>query len=106
MATFKIRNRNKAWIDVESKNFTRGGTKSPTMTIFVRKRDGHIITPYEFKVYQYSIDLNNAFKMVYGDELEKLIPSQSYLFSYLPKEKGFSSPYHVPVILGKEHGVV
>jgi hypothetical protein len=106
MATFKIRNRLGVYEEVQLERYSRNGTKSPTLELYVRTNGGSRITPFEFRVRGYSIDLNNLFKMVYGDVMEKLVPDSLELMSLIIKDESHGSLYHIPVVLGEEHGVI
>lgn len=86
--------------------YTRGGTKSPTMWVLVDTLTGRRYTPYAQRHYNIRLNLNDIFKILYGKMLRDFVSSGITLLSKIPKEIGYSSPFHVPVILGKEHGVV
>jgi len=85
---------------VEEIKYTRGGTKSDTLEIWVY--NGKRLTPFARRHYGWTMTLNQLFKYVYTEKNQYItspIPKTNPFLSLIPKDDIKGSPYHTPVIL-------
>lgn len=86
-------------VDIES--YSRGGLLSPTLEIIIyqgkRYLPKHTVKP--------QLTIEGLFDKCYGHILKNMIPDSSFM-SLIKKDENYSSSYHIPVVLGVEHGVV
>ncbi len=91
-------------IKADAYEFGRRGTKSPNMIVYMAGNKRY--TPIAIRHYRIKITLNTLFKVIYSRHIRNLIPDGVKLMSKIHKEPSYSgSMFHMPVILGQEHGV-
>jgi hypothetical protein len=83
---------------VEVIKYTRGGTKSDTLEIWIY--NGKQLTPFARRHYGWTMTLNQLFKYTYSEKIQNIIPHMKNAFlSLIPKDDTKGLPYHIPVIL-------
>lgn len=89
---------------VDRHYYGRQGTDSPETTVYILE-DGRRVLPAHSKYGLFRTDMNGLFSLIYAFDIAKLIPTTNSVIKCISKEEFKGSMYHIPVVLGVEHGV-
>ena len=84
---------NKGKVDVEV--YSRGGTKSDSLWIFIH--NGKRLTPFAQRLYNYAVTFPGLFKISYGDMMKDLVYHSNPFLSLAKKNQDDGFQGYVPV---------